>query len=32
MKPISVYVDQIKLFLTIKKDEIKINVDVNVNN
>ena len=32
MKHVNVYVDQIKLFVTTKKDGIKINVDVNVKN
>ena len=32
MKLVGAYVDQIKLFLIVNNDEIKINVDVNVKN
>ena len=32
MNHVSAYVDQIKLFVTMNKDAIKINVDANVKN
>ena len=32
MKLVSVHVDQIKLFVTVNNDGMKINVDVNVKN
>ena len=32
MNQVSAYVDQIKLFVTMNKDGIKINVDANVKN